>query len=72
MLKKYYFIILALKGYRLISIKRNVVASINLSDKRYYFWYYERPYKKLIQYDSCDSVDEARFKWNILIKEVVD
>ena len=49
MLKKYYFIILALKGYRLISIKRNVVASINLSNKRYYFWYYERPYKKLIQ-----------------------
>ena len=70
MLKSYYYIVLALKGYRLIGIKGNAIAGINIKDKSYSFWYFQKPFRSLILYDSCKYREEAKFKWNILIKEV--
>lgn len=69
MSKKYYFVLLALRGYTLLAIKGSFIVS--KQDNYYVFWYFERPFKRLTNVGKCSTKYEALFKWQILMKEVI-
>ena len=69
MLKNYYFILLALKGYSLLAIKGNFIVS--KQNEYYVFWYFEKPFKRLTNIGKCFTKNEALFRWQILMKEVI-
>lgn len=69
MYRKYYFMILALKGQSLLAMSDNFIVSKN--GLAYTFWYFPKPYRRLINIGVCYTKSSALFRWKILMKEVI-
>lgn len=62
-----YFIILALKGYSLITCKDNIVIGKNMKDDSYGIFYFSSTRPLGVIFDTCETLNEALFKWNIVL-----
>lgn len=69
MYRKIYFMLLALKGQSLLAISNNFIVS--KKGLTYTFWYFSKPYSKLVNIGVCYTRSSALFRWKILMKEVI-
>lgn len=67
MLKSIYKMLLALKGYKIIGFKNNIVVGINIETGNYTFWTIDSVTKMLILFDSCSDRESAEFKYKIIL-----
>jgi hypothetical protein len=70
MCEKFYFIYLALKGQSLLALSNNFIVSKN--GLTYTFWYFEKPFGKLVNIGVCYTQKVALFRWKVLMKEVIE